>query len=151
MKSMFKLTSEWFWGALIFFLDRWLKSWFLAHPDKVLDLGMVKFSVSTNRGIAFGLFSSFSKEVISITSLAVMLIFALVWVRTKDRWIKVGTVLVLLGALSNFIDRLFWACVVDYIHLRWFPPVFNLADALITLGALVLIVREVSCTRGEGK
>jgi len=48
--------------------------------------------------------------------------------------------LILSGAISNVIDRLFFGCVIDFINLRiW--PVFNLADIYITLGATILIVK----------
>lgn len=47
--------------------------------------------------------------------------------------------LILSGALSNLLDRWHYGCVTDYIDLRiW--PVFNLADILICLGAIILIL-----------
>lgn len=44
----------------------------------------------------------------------------------------------IVGAMSNFADRLCWGFVVDYFDLSFFT-VFNLADAMISLGALGLI------------
>ena len=37
------------------------------------------------------------------------------------------------GASSNFIDRILYSCVVDYIKIGSFP-IFNLADIYISLG-----------------
>lgn len=47
--------------------------------------------------------------------------------------------LILSGAVSNLIDRLFQGCVIDFIDLK-FLPVFNLADIYITLGAIILLL-----------
>jgi signal peptidase II len=48
-------------------------------------------------------------------------------------------ILILSGAFSNLIDRLRYGCVIDFIDLR-FWPVFNLADAFITIGGIMIIV-----------
>jgi len=46
---------------------------------------------------------------------------------------------VLAGAISNIIDRFYFGCVIDFIDLKiW--PVFNLADAFISLGAIAIII-----------
>ena len=49
-------------------------------------------------------------------------------------------ILIISGAISNIIDRLYFGCVIDFIDLR-FWPVFNLADIYITIGAIILIIR----------
>jgi signal peptidase II len=49
--------------------------------------------------------------------------------------------LVLSGGVSNFIDRIFFIGVVDFIQLHavdWYFPVFNVADVAITCGAICL-------------
>lgn len=50
--------------------------------------------------------------------------------------------LVLLGAVLNIIDRAIYGCVVDFIRLGTFP-VFNIADAMITLGILVFAYQHI--------
>lgn len=47
-------------------------------------------------------------------------------------------VVVLAGAISNFIDRILHGCVIDYIKFFNFP-IFNLADVYITLGIATFI------------
>ncbi|NTW27631.1 MAG: signal peptidase II [Candidatus Moranbacteria bacterium] len=50
-------------------------------------------------------------------------------------------ILIIGGALSNGLDRLFRGCVVDFISLGWiFPPVFNLADITIFVGSFLLFI-----------
>jgi len=69
-----------------------------------------------------------------------------VWItREKNRMDVIGLGLVLGGALGNIVDRVRFGYVVDFIdfHIGGFRPflVFNLADAAITIGVLVLLVR----------
>lgn len=52
------------------------------------------------------------------------------------------SILIISGALSNIIDRLYLGCVIDFIDLK-FWPVFNLADVYITIGATVLVIRTI--------
>ncbi|OGI17431.1 MAG: hypothetical protein A3J63_03795 [Candidatus Moranbacteria bacterium RIFCSPHIGHO2_02_FULL_40_12b] len=48
-------------------------------------------------------------------------------------------ILIIAGAISNLIDRLYFGCVIDFIDLKvW--PIFNLADAYITIGAILIIL-----------
>ena len=50
---------------------------------------------------------------------------------------KVFEALVLSGAVSNFIDRLYYGAVVDFIDCyvaHWHWPTFNVADACIVVG-----------------
>jgi len=48
--------------------------------------------------------------------------------------------LVLSGGLGNLLERIFFGCIMDYIHISSFP-VFNMADMLLTLGVVVILLR----------
>lgn len=48
-------------------------------------------------------------------------------------------ILIFAGAVSNMVDRLHYGCVTDFINLRFWPA-FNLADAFITIGGIMLIL-----------
>jgi len=50
-----------------------------------------------------------------------------------------GLILILSGATSNILDRLYFGCIIDFIDLK-FWPVFNLADTFIVLGVIVVIL-----------
>lgn len=54
---------------------------------------------------------------------------------------KIGLTLIAGGALGNLIDRLNHGCVTDFIRLGFFP-VFNLADILIFIGAMMIIFKH---------
>ncbi|MCX6816471.1 MAG: signal peptidase II [Candidatus Beckwithbacteria bacterium] len=51
---------------------------------------------------------------------------------------SLGTVLILVGGLSNLIDRIRFGGVVDYISIGWWPS-FNLADCFILAGVVILL------------
>jgi len=56
---------------------------------------------------------------------------------------------ILAAGISNFIDRLIYVGVVDWIHtFSWFP-VFNLADMVISGGVGMLIIKEFNSHREE--
>ena len=63
--------------------------------------------------------------------------------RRGEALFEAGLALVLGGALGNLTDRFRFGYVVDFIdfyYRAWHWPAFNLADAVITLGVLVLLI-----------
>ena len=52
---------------------------------------------------------------------------------------RLGLSLLLGGAMGNFWDRLFMGYVIDFVDLR-FWPVFNIADAAIVVGVILLFL-----------
>ena len=65
------------------------------------------------------------------------------FLKTQDKVQKLGLLLILAGGFGNFIERFFYGSVTDYLHLRIGTTslfVFNFADFLITLGAVLMIV-----------
>ncbi len=75
------------------------------------------------------------------------LLFLLFWgFRAKDLPVaqRVGLALILGGAIGNWIDRIRFGAVIDFLDFRiW--PVFNLADSAITIGVsiyLLLLIRN---------
>ena len=64
--------------------------------------------------------------------------------RNQDQIIlSIGLSLVLGGAIGNVIDRIQLGYVIDYIQvfiMGWPFPSFNIADASITVGAVILII-----------
>lgn len=47
-----------------------------------------------------------------------------------------AVMLIFLGGLSNFYDRIFLGFVVDYLKIPFFPFVFNFSDIMITVGCI---------------
>lgn len=92
-----------------------------------------------NHGVAFGFLpgdQALVTIVIGIALLALLVYFALHATRPLI-WLPTG--MLVGGALGNVLDRLREGSVTDFVKLPLGWPPFNLADASITLGVLVLL------------
>ncbi len=90
-----------------------------------------------NRGAAFGTFQNQLFLFILISILAIALIFYNLRDKKNSIIFKLSLSLILGGAIGNLIDRLRFGFVIDFLDLRiW--PVFNLADSVITIAAILL-------------
>jgi signal peptidase II len=73
----------------------------------------------------------------------------IVWMLKKHPGQKLfcfAVTMIMGGAIGNVIDRLLHGYVVDFIQVHyggWYFPAFNLADSVITLGAICLILDEI--------
>ncbi len=94
-----------------------------------------------NAGAAFGLFQNGS---LLFASLAVVVILLIIYyfpqVPENDWTFRLALAMQLAGAAGNLVDRLMFAGkVTDFISIGNFP-VFNIADASITIGVAVLLI-----------
>lgn len=109
----------------------------LETGEHVDVLGPIALTLSHNSGIAFGLASGGGVAVTAVALTAIAFL-GLLLARNIERpgmWLAAG--LVAGGALGNLIDRLSSGEVTDYVDiLAW--PAFNLADAAITIGVVLL-------------
>jgi signal peptidase II len=70
----------------------------------------------------------------------------LVWIwREKNRQDVLALGMILGGALGNILDRVRFGHVVDFADFQalYFPWVFNVADAAITMGVVILLLRAL--------
>jgi len=105
--------------------------------------GLFHITLVLNSGAAFGLFKGRSVFFMVSSVLVIALIFLYLW-RGSCREILVMTALGLIlgGAVGNLIDRVLFGYVIDFLDFRiW--PVFNIADASITIGACILAIRLI--------
>lgn len=106
----------------------------------IFDLRMV-----WNRGVSFGMFradSGVGRWALVLMSFVISGVFAM-WMRNAVRSLTVAALgLVIGGALGNVIDRIRFGAVVDFLDFSglWFPWVFNVADAAISVGAGLLLL-----------
>lgn len=94
-----------------------------------------------NKGIAYGLFPSFFKPFFFILIILILFFVSLFLIfvpRKRNGPFRISLILILTGGISNFIDRVIYGGVVDYINLSFLPG-FNLADLAISTGFLILI------------
>lgn len=110
-----------------------------------------------NRGVSMGALTADSdgmRWLLVLVTTAIAL-FVAIWLyrekRRDDAW---GLALVLGGALGNIVDRIRLGYVVDFVdfHIGAWKPflVFNVADAAITVGVLLLLLRAL-LTRADKK
>ena len=109
----------------------------LVPGEYVEVFGPLEFTLSHNRGVAFGLAGGAGIGLVLLTVAALGLIVYL-FARDPGRpgmWVASG--LVAGGALGNLADRAFAGEVTDFIAVGSWPP-FNLADVAITCGVVLL-------------
>ena len=131
-------------------VDQITKEWALATlQETAAILPSLNLVLVHNPGAAFGLLSQaggWQRWFFIAAGFAIGL-FVAVWLRraarSGRRWLSAGLSLVLGGALGNIWDRIVRGAVVDFIDLyygRFHWPAFNVADAAISVGAVILIL-----------
>ena len=93
-----------------------------------------------NTGVAFGMFQD-RNLIFAVLALIVSTIMIVLYPKlTEQDWfLKIALGMQVGGSLGNLIDRVTVGHVTDFISVGKFP-VFNLADASITVGVGVMIL-----------
>ncbi len=132
--------------GLIILLDQWAKSWVRSNiafgaswgPEWLAPFARIVHWYNT--GAAFGLFQGMGTVFIIlafIISIAILIYYPRV--PRQDWTLRLAMSLQMAGALGNLIDRLTIGHVTDFIAIGSFP-VWNIADASITVGVFVLLL-----------
>ena len=143
-------------SLIVIIIDRILKvlvtnNFVLNVRNKIID-GFFYITNCHNEGAAFSLFSGNVLFLIFITLIVLFLIYRTI---NKENVNKIGVLaygLLLGGLLGNLYDRIFYGYVIDYLDFVIFKfnfAIFNLADAAIVVGAILLIVFEGSDNDGR--
>jgi signal peptidase II len=129
-------------------LDQLTKTWAV----RALDDGPIDLFWTLSLDLTFNTGAAFSRgrglgPIIGVAAAVVALILLWTGRTVESRAGAVAVGMVLGGAAGNLADRAFRAggdgflggAVVDFVDLEWWP-VFNLADACIVIGALLLML-----------
>jgi signal peptidase II len=141
-------------AALIFIVDQALKWWVVGPLDlmqvrQIYVMPVFNLTFTPNYGVSLGLFTAESETgrwiLVGVT--AAIAVFVAVWMmREKLLGDIAALALVLGGALGNIVDRATVGYVIDYADLHfgeWRPfLIFNLADAAITIGVVIILARS---------
>lgn len=148
-------------AAFVIILDQWTK-WLIV---KNMEFGE-RISVwdpwfgilsHRNRGAAWGMLEG-QMWLFSIVTIGV--ICAIIYFYHKEAkgkpLFQVGLMLLLGGAIGNFIDRLFRGEVVDFVDvlipiMNYDFPIFNIADAALTIAVVVLMIGLIAEDKKEKK
>ncbi len=142
-------------AAIIFALDQ-LTKYIVITPLDLKARGQIEllpfFNLTwvENYGVSLGLLTADSnlERWLLVGMTAAIASFVGVWMfRETNRQDVFGLGLILGGAVGNILDRIRFGHVVDFadLHFGDFRPflVFNVADAAITIGVLILLFRAL--------
>lgn len=151
--------------AITVFIADQATKWWVAGPlglvregDRIDLLPFFDLTRVHNRGISLGMFQATSMEMrwalVALTALIALVV--LVWLLRERRMGDIfGLALILGGALGNIRDRFGMGYVFDFadFHIGTFRPfmIFNLADAAITIGVVIILARSLFLRDEEDK
>lgn len=127
---------------------------FQLHESIDVINGFFNLTYVRNYGAAFGFLAESHqtfREIFFLSMPPIALLIILTILRTvadADRWTVVSLSLVFGGAIGNYIDRLRFRYVIDFLdfHIQktytW--PAFNIADSAIVIGVAVLLFMELT-------
>lgn len=134
--------------AVVDRISKWLIIHFGIAYCKVTS--WLSWCLHYNRGVSWSFLHAEDTGLFVLVSLLVAFITGVVAWHAYTRWCQgravYGQMMVIAGSCSNLLDRVLFGGVVDFIHLHvngWSFAVFNIADAAIVLGVLVMFLQEV--------
>jgi signal peptidase II len=140
-------------AALVFAVDQFTKGLMvgplqLQSVRQIELLPIFNLTWTENNGISLGLLNASTEtgRWLLVAMTAAIAIGVAVWiVREKQRGDQIALGMILGGALGNILDRVRFGYVVDFadLHFGDVRPflIFNVADAAISIGVVILLVR----------
>lgn len=142
-------------AAFIAGIDQLVK-WVVIGPLALRQVGHIDLlpffdlTYTENRGISLGMLQATDMETrwLLVAMTAVIALVVAVWMmREKAMGEILGLALILGGAVGNIRDRYDLGYVIDYadFHIGTFRPflIFNIADAAITIGVVIILARSL--------
>ncbi|TRW14003.1 signal peptidase II [Glacieibacterium frigidum] len=139
----------------VFILDQLSKYWIveivqLQSRGWVPVTPFLTLTWVANYGVSLGLFQAGTDGMrwLLVAGTGAIAALVAVWIaRERARGDVVALGLVLGGALGNIVDRIRYGYVVDFVHVQYgwfdFKYVFNVADAGISIGVILLLARAL--------
>jgi len=130
-------------------LTKWLVLQRIPLHDTVPVIpGLLNLTYVRNTGAAFGMLnaSEFAGKPLVVAGLALAALLGILWYARRfagEAWpARFGFALIAAGAVGNLIDRVLLGFVVDFVDVYagdWHFWAFNVADAAITVGAILFV------------
>ena len=132
-------------AAILVVIDQLIKHWATAAllPVGNMDVlpGIVELRYCLNDGMAFSMLAGKQDLLIGMTSVMLLVILIMLFVRKMPLAERISWTLVLGGGVGNLIDRVLNGVVVDYINVRFVRlAIFNLADICVCVGVGLLML-----------
>ncbi len=122
----------------------------LVMDQSIIVNNYILLAIYYNKGVAFSFLNSNSLAVnyfVTFLVASIILFIFSVFIKNYKNYNQLeyfSYILILGGAIGNFLDRLLNQSVLDFIIIHYkdiyFPGIFNLADIFITIGALLLFL-----------
>ena len=144
MFSQNKKKMAIFFGVAIFFvvLDRFLKSLALKLSGGELEIlsNWLRFTFVKNYNIALSLPLHRTLIMFLAVILTMLVVYYFLLFLKKEEVISAFCMLlIVLGAISNLVDRILYGFVIDYFDIKFFS-VLNFADVMISTGVLIFAI-----------
>jgi len=144
----------------VYLMDQASKAWAVRRvrfEDRTIIRGALDFVYAENRGIAFGQLQEGGQFgrwffVVLASAAAIAVLFYFIRTPRNDDRVLGACALLLAGILGNLTDRVRLGFVVDFILVHagsYHWPTFNVADASISIGALLLAYDLVFASRSQ--
>ncbi len=162
LRTRFAWRAGYLLAAFVLYLaDQASKAWAVktlrVGEERVLIPGFLQFSYAENPGIAFsqlqegGSFGRWFFVVLAALAALAILYYFMRTARNDDRVLG-ACALLLAGIVGNLTDRARFGYVIDFIVLHagnYYWPTFNIADASISIGALLLAYDMIFSRRSK--
>lgn len=134
-----------------YFVDKFLQKIYI---KKIIG-DILIFAYTRNYGVAFGFLNNLPETIKNIMPLLLKIIVAVAMILIffimlsinpkKQKLSMIGFTMVLGGAIGNLVDRIMRGYVTDFISMGFnetirFPYHYNIADASITIGIVVIAI-----------
>lgn len=100
---------------------------------------LLRFTYWENSGAAFGMLQG-ATPYLALVSVGCVILAVLIAPKMTGygTWVLIALGLVAGGAFGNLIDRVKFGGVTDFISIKFFAPLFNVADTAIVFGAILM-------------
>ena len=116
--------------------------------------GLFNFTYVENDGAAWNVFAGNRAFLIVISVVFILLLGVFYFFERKNGVLfHVGAGLIFAGAVGNMVDRIFIGIVRDFIQFDFWKsfPVFNIADAALTIGVVIVVLYYILSLFKRGK
>ena len=132
------------------------KNYYYGERTAVID-GFFYFTYTVNTGAAWSFLAEYSWaqtffKILTIVALVMFVAFYVYAFKKGYKWLKISIVLVVAGTIGNFIDRVAFDGVIDFLSFvfgSYHFPVFNIADCCLVVGVIMVIVHYLFLDEGR--
>ena len=104
------------------------------------DIFSLTYTKNTGAAFSFLGDTEWGQTFFFVLTLIILPVLFVVFLRLPNdiKWLKTTVIMIIAGTIGNFIDRVIFKGVTDFIYVHFFAN-FNVADIALTVGAIMLI------------